>query len=187
MRTFLKMAGLAAGLAVLGGKAFAYTVPANPVDVEVFATMSSNLQITISTATMYDFGTLTSNQKANTGTVYIDIQNTGGGLTQTYQLKANNSANWTVFSGAGNPGADQFAIDAVFKSTGAVDADFNSATDRLTTAFTQADGTKFFGDQSGVSTLTGQSVQLRLRYTAPLSAAVATRQRSQIDINAVTP
>lgn len=188
MRKLLTIAAMAAGLAVMTGKAHAYTVPANPVDIEVFAQMAQNLQITISTATLYDFGQFTPNQHKNTGTVFVDIQNTGGGLTQTYEMRVNNTANWTAHTAAGDPGViDTFALDAIFNSAAVVDGDFNDVNDRLTTAFTAADGTRFAGNQTGVNQPFGSSVQLRLRFVAPPTSSVATRQRAQVDINAVTP
>ncbi len=173
---------------VLFGRNVGAVNPGNPVDVEVWAQMSNNLQITVTSSTTYDFGTFTSNQQKVMTTAF-DVQNTGGGLTETYQLKANASqpSGWTLFSAIGNPGANAFAIDALFNTAVPGAAAFNDATDRLGLGYGQADGTKFFGDQTGVSTANLQTEKLWLRFTAPSSAASSLAQRIQVDINAVTP
>ena len=178
----LMTAAAVVGLVGLGHEALAVN-NSNPVDVEVYAQINAGLQITVTTATSYDFGTVAGGSVAVSATTF-DIQNTGSGLTETYQIKGNNSTsgNWTL---AAAPGANAFSLDAQFNNPSAPGS--WTASHRLTTAYQQANGTIFAGNQTGVSTVTGQVQSLWTRFSAPTSSTFSTRQRVQLDINAVTP
>jgi hypothetical protein len=169
-----------AGLLGWGANAGATKV-GNPVDLEVWAQMNGTLQISVVSATSYDFGAVTASS-VNVSTTTFDIQNTGGGLTQTYQIKGNNSANWTL---AAAPALNAFSLDVQFNGPAAPST--WTASHRLTTAYQSSDGTVFAGNQTGLSVPTGAVRSLWTRLAAPTGSSSAARQRIQLDINAVTP
>src|SRR5687767_14595019 len=169
-----------AGSIMLGSGAGAVN-NSNPVDLEVFVQISSNLVISVTSATSYDFGVVAGSAVVVSGTTF-DIRNTGAGLSQRYQLRASNTANWTL--GAA-PGADTFSLDAQFNGP-AVPGSW-SALHRLTASYVSSDALVFAGNQNGLSTPTGSVRSLWTRISTPTSTGAAARQRIQLDVNAITP
>lgn len=180
MRHVLKLAALA-GLLTLGREAGAVNA-SNPVDVEVWAQMSGTLQITVISATSYDYGVV-AGSSVTVSTTTFDIKNTGSGLTETYQIKGNNSTsgNWTI---AAAPAANTFTLEADFSFPSAP-----AAWTKLTTAYQSSDNVSVFNSASenGLSTTTNTVRHLWTRFSAPTSSGFGTKQRVQIDINAITP
>lgn len=171
---------LLAGLIALGREAGAVN-NAQTVDLEVFAQISSNLVITVTSATSYDYGTIVGSSVTVSATTF-DIRNAGAGLSETYQIRANNSANWTL---GALPGANAFSLDAQFNGP-AVPAVWTPL-HRLTAAYQTSDAVVFAGNQNGQSTPTASVRSLWTRLSAPTSSSSSARQRIQLDINAITP
>jgi len=169
-----------AGLLGLPRSAHA-VVSGNPVSMEVWAQINATLQISILSPTAYNFGTVAGSSVAVSTTTF-DIQNTGSGLTETYQLSAANSPAWTL--GAA-PGANVFSLDAQFN--GPAQPAGWTASQRLTTAYQTSDGVIFAGNQTGAGTATGSVRNLWVRFSAPTSSSSAVPQRMQLNVNAVTP
>lgn len=169
-----------AGSIVLGSGAGAVN-NSNPVDMEVFVQISSNLVIAVTSATSYDFGVM-SGSSVMVSTTTFDIQNTGAGLSQTYQLRASNTANWTL--GAA-PGANMFTLDAQFN--GPATPGSWTAQHKLTAAYVSSDAVVFAGNQNGMGTPTGSVRSLWTRISTPTSTGSGARQRIQLDLNAITP
>jgi hypothetical protein len=185
----LKIAVAIAALVALGGSAMAYVAPADPVEIDVYATMDQTLQITITGATVYDLGNFTSNQQKVTTGAYV-IKNTGAGMTQSYRLTVNNVyGGWSLQSGVGMPGADLVAVDAVFNTAAPLIADFADTTDRLsmTPGYKVATGTDMAGTQTGINSPLNDSRNLWLRVTAPLTSSTTNKNQIVVEVDATTP
>ena len=148
--------------------------------------MNSTLSIAVTSATFYDFGPVNSGSTAVQATPFA-IQNNGGGLTETLSLSAANSANWTLKSTAGAPGANQFALDALFSTAIPLVGDYVDTTDRLSLVSTAADGTKFANTQTGVSIAFNASVNLYTKLNAPSTSASSAPQKIVVTITASNP
>lgn len=182
MKKFLTAVALL-GLIGLGSRANAVTV-GNPVDAEVYAQINGTLQITL-TATSFDFGTVNAGTTSYS-TSAVTVQNTGGGLAETYQVKGNNttSGDWTLVN---NYGVNQFGLDAQFNTTQPLAGSWNS-NHTLTTGYqTSAAGGKFAGNLDGFQTAQLETVNLWFRFRAPGSSTFTTRERIQIDITTTGP
>lgn len=177
----LRIAVAALAAVIFAGSALA----ANPVEVEVVATMDSTLSLAVVGATMYDMGTFTSNQQKVLATGFV-IQNNGGGVTETLGLKGEVYDGWTLFTGAGNPGADQVAADAAF-SNAVGGITWNDTTDRLTGSNVAASGANFLGDQDGMNIAYNATNTLWLRITAPSSSSSTNAKRVRCVVTATTP
>lgn len=172
------------GLMFAAGTALA-TVQGDPVDVEVWATVDSTLQITIGSATTFDFATVAGGYVGNVPFAFT-VTNTGGGPTQTYSLQAVEPAGWTI--GAG-PGLNVFAMDAQFNSVAPGGWTGMHALTNGYVAAGASPGGQFAGDQDGVNTDRWETVNMWVRFQAPTSVSGAGlgRKRVQINIDANTP
>lgn len=186
----LKIAVAIAALAALSGSAMAYVGPADPVDIDVYATMDQTLQITITGATVYDLGNFTSNQQKVTTGAYA-IQNTGAGMTQTYRLAVKAVyGGWALREAAGMPVADQVAVDALFNTVAPAVGDFTEATDRLqliSTLYNVASVTNMAGDITGAGSALNNTRNLWLRVTAPSTSSTTNKNQVVVEVDATTP
>ncbi len=183
MRKTAVIAGIL-GMATMGGAAWAVS-QGDPVDVEVWAQIDSTLQITIGSATSFDFATVPGGY---VGTVpfAFTVTNTGGGPTQTYSLNVVEPAGWTI---AGTPGLNVFAMDAQFNSVAPGSWGVSHALSAGVTPSGASPGGQFAGDQDGVNTDRWETVNMWVRFQAPTSVSGAGlgRKRIQINIDANTP
>lgn len=169
---------------VCGQKAMA-VVQGNPVDVEVYAQIDTTLELTLTSATSYDFGTVSANLTVMSATTF-DIRNTGGGITETLQLKGNNSSNWAIAPQGSGRAADMFALYGTFNFP-AVPGAFNDANHQIGSAYQASSGVKYAGSETGLSVPNGESRRLWVTIDTPASSSSSARQRIQIDVLASQP
>lgn len=171
----------------LGSKALAVSV-GDPVDVEVLATIDNTLQITVTSATTYDFGTVSAGF-AGVAASAFDLQNTGGGQTETYSLQVVNTSPWAL---AAAPGIDTYALAAQFASAAPALGTFG-ATHDLTTGSVAAGvspGGQFASaSQDAVGTTLGETVNMWVRFDAPTSVTTGAGaiQHFRINVDASAP
>ena len=183
-----KLSGIlaVAGLLAVAGTARAVSV-GNPVDVEVWAQINNTLQLTVVSATSYDFGTIGAGTQ-NVSATTFDIDNTGSGLTETLNLTAAVTGGWTLAPQGSGPALDQVALYSQFNFPAA------PTPAALFVANMQVDGTvqassavKYAGNASGLSTTTGQRSHMWVGLAAPTSTTVSNRQNVKITVSATTP
>jgi len=161
----------------------------NPVDVEVFAQIDTTLQLTLTGATSFDFGTVNGNSQ-NVATAAFTVGNTGGGITETLQLKGTDSANWTCATLAQSAAADRFSIYGEFNSAQpGLPAMFvpNNQIPAPAEAYKTSSVALFAGDQNGLSIANAATRSLWIGLHMPTSSTSNARQRIQININAIQP
>jgi len=161
----------------------------NPVDVEVFAQIDTTLQLTLTGATSFDFGTVNGNS-TNVATAAFTVGNTGGGITETLQVKGTDSANWTCATLAQAAAPDRFALYGMFNTAiPTVVAMFiaNNQIPAPAEAYKTSSITLFAGDQTGLSIANAATRNLWIGLHMPTTSTSNARQRVQININAIQP
>lgn len=152
MKKFLK--GLIAAAFVAGTAVVSHAQNFQSINLAV--TVNSSIDISIVGTSTITFAAVNlGNATGVAGGNSVNVRNDSVGLNVSYMLAGNNDSNWAW---APTAGANAFAVRAKFNSTAVAVGAFSDANDTVTVAagtfpggFTLADGTKFAGDQTGVS------------------------------------
>lgn len=150
---------------------------ANPATITVTVTIQ-NLSVSASGAIA--FGTVvagTQSVSTSASTVVND-----GNVTETYSLSLTNPGSWTAKQAA--PGAEEYALNAEFNTATPTGASFSYANHALSTVSIASSGTKFAGDQTGLSVPVSGSRSLWFRFDAPSSTAVTSQQTISVTLTA---
>lgn len=126
------------------------------------------------------FGTVT----AGSVTVSSDsshVINDGNGA-ETYSIDVANPAGWTAVQAA--PGVDEYCLSAQFNSAQPLAGSFSYANHALSTSSVASSGTKFAGDQTGLSVAASAARYLWLKFEAPSTSTVFTQQTMVVTITA---
>lgn len=110
----------------------------------------------------------------------VTVTNTGSGIAQTYSLNLTNPAGWTASQTA--PDADVYVLNATFDSDGSLI--WGVADHALSTTPVVCTGTKFAGDQTGVSVPHSGVRKLWFQFMAPTSTSVTTEQSIAVTVTA---
>lgn len=175
---------IAVAVATLGMLAGRNAFALNPVSVDVYAQITGTLSLTVVSATYYDFGAVTGGS-TTVSTTTFDISHSGTGLTETFNISLANPAGWTAVT-TGAPGLDQFELDAQLNFPGAPGA-WTSANHAISTVSTAATASKFAGNQTGMTLAPGNVRNMWVRFLAPTSTTVVTKQRIVVTISATNP
>ena len=173
--TFNLILGALLMVAVLTGASTA--LAANPATITVTVTIQN---LSVSATGPIAFGTVT----AGSITVSNDssVVTNDGNVTETYSLDVTDPAGWTSVQAA--TGVDEFALHALFNAAQPAGGAFDYTNDALTTSSVAASGTKFAGDQDGLSVATSGVVILWFKFEAPSTSTVFTQQSITVTVTA---
>lgn len=170
---------LAGTLAILMWCAVAVCAEAAPSDLlAVKVTILATLSVDI-TETEINLGSV----GAGTTTVSasgVTVTNTGSGINETYSLSLTNPGGWTASQTA--PGAETYVLNAAFDSDGTLSWDVDDQA--LSTAPVACTGSKFAGDQNGVSVPRNAVRKLWFQFMSPTSTSIGTQQSIAVTITA---
>jgi hypothetical protein len=152
-------------------------IAANPATINVTVTIQN---LSVSATGPIAFGTVT----ASSTTVSTDSSHVinDGNVTETYSLSLTNPGGWTAVQVA--PAAEQYCLSAQFNGSRPTGVSFTYANHALSTTPTACSGTKFAGDQTGLSVATSAARYLWLKFEAPTSTTVTTQQTVVVTITA---
>lgn len=150
---------------------------ANPATINVTVTIQN---LSVSATGPIAFGTVT----ASSVTVSSDSSHVvnDGNVTETYSLNLTNPAGWTAVQAA--PASEQYCLSAQFNSSQPTPASFTYANHALSTTPTACSGTKFAGDQTGLSVPVSGVRYLWFKFEAPTSTTVTIEQTIVVTITA---
>lgn len=157
-----------------GGVAFA----ANPATISVTVTIQN---LSVSATGPIAFGTVVAGSQT-VSTSGSTVTNNGN-VVETYSLNLTNPASWTAVQAAPSA-AEEYALLAIFNAAAPAATDFGYTNDALSTTSTACTGTKFAGDQTGVSVATSGTRSLWFRFNAPTSTAVSSQQTITVTVTA---
>ena len=164
-------------LGVLGAApAFA----ANPATISVTVTIQN---LSVSATGPIAFGTVVSGSEAVSGSASTVTND--GNVVETMSLSLTNPSSWTAVQAAPSV-AEEYALLAQFNSSAPTAASFTYGNHALSTVSVAASGTKFAGNQSGLSMAVGGggAKSLWFRFNAPTSTAVTTQQTISVTVTA---
>jgi hypothetical protein len=177
MRSF-KMPGVVAAISMAATIFLAPGVfAANPATINVTVTIQN---LSVSATGPIAFGTVTVSS-ATVATDSSEVTNDGN-VTETYSLNLTDPASWTAVQAA--PGVDEYCLSAQFNSDLPLVGDYTYADHALSTAPVACSGTKFAGDQTGLSVAASGVRYLWFKFEAPSSTAVFTQQTIVVTVTA---
>ncbi|MGH7741211.1 MAG: hypothetical protein ACRENS_04240 [Candidatus Eiseniibacteriota bacterium] len=157
-----------------GGAAWA----ANPATITVTVTIQS---LSVSATGAIAFGTVTTSSSTVSGSASTVTND--GNVTETYSLSLTNPASWTAVQAAPSA-AEDYALLAQFNTAAPTSGSFSYANHALSTGSVASSGTKFAGDQTGLSIAATGVRSLWFRFDAPTSTAVTTQQTITVTVTA---
>jgi hypothetical protein len=150
---------------------------ANPATINVTVTIQN---LSVNASGPIAFGTVV----AASVTVSSDSSHVvnDGNVTETYSLNLTNPGGWTALQAA--PGSEQYCLSAQFNSAQPAGGSFTYANHALSTTSTASSGTKFAGDQTGLSVPVSGERYLWFKFEAPSSTSVTTEQTIVVTVTA---
>ncbi len=170
----LTVAAAAFTLALLAAPAWA----ANPVTITVTVTIQN---LSVSASGPIAFGTVVASSQTVSSSASTVTNN--GNVTETYSLNLTDPSSWTAVQAAPSA-AGEYALLAEFNSGAPTGASFSYANHALSSSSVAASGTKFAGDQTGLSVAVSGARSLWFRFNAPTSTSVTTQQSITVTITA---
>jgi len=152
-------------------------IASNPATITVTVTIQN---VSVSASGPIAFGTVASGSAtvaAGAATLTND-----GNVAETYSLNLTNPAGWTAVQAA--PGAEEYVLSAKFNVAAPTSGSFTYADHALTTTPVTCTGTRFAGDQTGVSVAASATRNLWLKFEAPSSTSVTTQQSITVTVTA---
>ncbi len=162
---------------LLGVLAATPAFAANPATISVTVTIQN---LSVSATGPIAFGTVVAGSQtvsSSASTITND-----GNVVETMSLSLTNPGSWTAVQAA--PGAEEYALLAQFNAAAPTAVSFTYANHALTTSSVASSGTKFAGDQTGVSMAVSGTRSLWFRFNAPTSTAVTTQQTISVTVTA---
>jgi len=150
----------------------------NPATISVTVTIQN---LSVSASGPVAFGTVVAgSQTVSSGgsTVTND-----GNVTETYSVSITNPATWTAVQAAPSS-AEEYALLAQFSSSTPTANSFTYANHALSSSPVTCSGTKFAGDQTGLSVPVSGARTLWFRFNAPTSTSVTTQQNITVTLTA---
>jgi len=175
MQKSLKMLAVLAAALLVGGSSAAWA--ANPATISVTVTIQN---LSVSATGPIAFGTVVAGSETVSGSASTVTND--GNVTETYSLSLTNPASWTAVQAA--PAAEQYALLAQFNSAAPTAASFTYANHALSTTSTASSGTKFAGNETGLSVAAAATRSLWFRFNAPTSTAVTSQQSITVTVTA---
>ncbi|MEK7766269.1 MAG: hypothetical protein AAB368_08525, partial [bacterium] len=145
------------------------------------------LELTITSATSYDFLMVTGGSVNVSGTTF-DILNSGN-VPATLTFSLSNTLGAWIPVATGAPGFNEFELDAQmnFPSSPALWTAVDHALRAAPPGPDASSGSRFAGNETGLGVTAGSRRHLWVRLMAPSSTNQATKQRFVISITAVAP
>ena len=166
-------------LAVMLGLSVAGAAHAgNPATITVTVTIQN---LSVSTSGAIAFGTVVSGSSSVSGSASTVTND--GNVTETYSLSLTNPASWTADQAAPAV-AEHYALLAEYNSSAPAANTFSYANHALSTSSVASSGTKFAGDETGLSVAVSGVRHLWFRFDAPTSTAVTTQQSITVTVTA---
>jgi hypothetical protein len=153
--------------------------------VEAASSATINVTVTIQNLSVSASGPIAFGMvTASSSTVSSGASNVvnDGNTTETYSLNLTNPGGWTAVQAA--PGAEQYCLSAELNVASPSGGSFTYANHALTTTPVVCTGTKFAGDQTGVSVPVSGARNLWLKFEAPVSTSVTTQQTIVVTVTA---
>ena len=151
---------------------------ANPATIDVTVTIQN---LSVSATGPIAFGTVVAGDtsvSADSSHVVND-----GNVTETYSLDLTDpGGGWTGVQAA--PGAEEYCLSAQFNSSQPTEGSFTYTDHALSTTSTACSGSKFAGDQTGLSVAASGALYLWFKFEAPTSTTVTTEQTIVVTITA---
>ena len=150
---------------------------ANPANINVTVTIQS---LSVSASGPIAFGTVT----AGSATVASDSSHVvnDGNVAETFSISLTNPGGWTAVQAT--PGAEEYVLSVMFNSDEPLVGDYAYADHALSTSSVASSGTKFDGDQTGLSVAASATRYLWLKFEAPSSTSVTTEQTIVVTVTA---
>ena len=176
MQKTIKALMLLAAVALVstGGQAWG----ANPATISVTVTIQN---LRVSASGPIAFGTVIASSETVSGSASTVTND--GNVTETYSLSLTNPGTWTAVQAAPSA-AEEYALLAQFNATAPTAVSFTYLNHALSTTSTASSGTKFAGDQTGLSVAAAATRSLWLRFNAPTSTTVTTQQTITVTVTA---
>ena len=165
-----------AGLMLLATAPMAWA--ANPATISVTVTIQN---LSVSATGPIAFGTVTTSSSTVSGAASTVTND--GNVTETFSLSLTNPGSWTAVQAAPSA-AEEYALLAQFNSSAPTSGSFTYANHALSTTSVASSGTKFAGDQTGLSVAAAATRGLWFRFDAPTSTAVTTQQTITVTVTA---
>lgn len=175
MRTRLRATGIALFVATVfhSGRADA----ANPATITVTVTIQN---LSVAASGPIAFGTVSAgSQTVSTGASTVTND---GNSPETFWLSLTDPAGWLAVQSA--PGAEEYALLAKFNSAAPAAGSFTYVDHALSTVSTASSGTKFAGDETGLSVAAAATRSLWFRFNAPASTVVTAQQSITVVVTA---
>lgn len=175
---FARLPGITSLLATCTVLAAAPSIEAaNPATINVTVTVQS---LSVSASGPIAFGTVT----AGSSTVASDSSHVvnDGNVAETYSINLTDPGGWSAVQAV--PGAEEYVLSVMFNATQPAVGDFTYADHALTTISTASSGTRFAGDQTGLSVPASGIRYLWLKFEAPSSTTVTAQQTIVITVTA---
>lgn len=175
MRNRWQAAGIVLGIALacLPSSADA----ANPATITVTVTIQN---LSVSASGPIAFGTVTAgSQTVSSGASTVTND---GNSPETFWLSLTDPGGWTAVQSA--PGAEEYALLAKFNSGAPGAGTFTYVDHALSTVSTASSGSKFAGDETGLSVAAAATRSLWFRFNAPTSTVVTAQQTITVTVTA---
>lgn len=144
------------------------------VKVTILASLSVDITETELNLGSVDAGTTTVSSAG------VTVTNTGSGVAETYSLSLTDPSGWTASQSA--PDVETYVLNAAFDSDGSLTWDVTNHA--LSTTPVACTGTKFAGDQTGVSVPYGGVRKLWFQFMAPTATSLTSEQSITITVTA---
>ncbi len=150
----------------------------NPATISVTVTIQN---LSVSASGPIAFGTVAAGSQSvsSTGSTVTNDGNT----IETLSLSLTNPSTWTATQAAPSS-AEEYALSAQFSSSAPAAGSFSYANHALSTASVAGSGTKFAGNQTGLSVAASGTRSLWFRFDAPTSTTVTTQQNIAVTVTA---
>ena len=148
---------------------------ANPATINVTVTIQN---LSVSATGPIAFGVV----EASSATISSDSSHVvnDGNVTETYSLNLTDPSGWTAAQAA--PGDEEYCLSVQFNSV--EPSSFTYTDHALSTTPTACSGSKFAGDQTGVSVATSGARYLWFKFEAPSATTVTTEQTIVVTVTA---
>ncbi len=161
---------------ILGAASVAHA--SNPATISVTVTIQN---LSVSTSGAIAFGTVVAGSQTVSGSGST-ITNDGN-VTETFSMSLTNPSTWIAVQAA-PASAEEYALLMQFNSSAPTAVSFTYANHALSTASVTSSGTKFAGNQTGLSVAASGSRSAWFRFNAPVTTAVTAQQNITVTVTA---
>ena len=151
---------------------------ANSATISVTVTIQN---LSVSATGPVAFGTVVAGSQTVSGSA--STVSNDGNVTETFSLGLTNLSSWTAVQAAPSS-AEEYALLAQFNAAAPTAGSFTYANHALSTGSLASSGSKFAGDQTGLSVAASGTRSLWFRFNAPTSTSMTTQQNITVTLTA---